>query len=203
MNATMNSSTSKLCIYGESLMAFHSVAAHAHLARSYWSGYEGEFRVSTMHWYIKKVRSFHFTVSGGCIKIYKGATVQEDIPKTFQYYAKYTVKEGPPTEITSIIQAFSDPNNSGAPQLNTRKPGNCNVSDTLTGKIAAEIKDLVAVTVDFRKVPYPDFKVTVGLDGLSYYIVNYSVQMTCYSAYTKYELVYKGLNYGPVTAEYV
>ena len=43
----------------------------------------------------------------------------------------------------------------------------------------------------------------MGKDGMLYYKVNFQIQMTCYSAYTKYELIYNGVNYGLVTAEYV
>jgi len=131
MKLTMNSSTPILCNYGESLLALHSVTAHAHLVKSFWGGYEGEFRIFTMDWYINKVRSFDSRSLVDSIKVHKGETVQEDMPRSFPYYKKYTVQDGPPTEITTVIRAFSDPNNVSAPQLNTRKPGNSNVSDAL------------------------------------------------------------------------
>jgi len=84
-----------------------------------------------MDWYINKVRSFNSRFLANSVEIHKGETVQEDLPRTFPYYSKYTVQDGPPTEITTIIQAFGDPNNIGAPQLNTRKPKDCNVSEAL------------------------------------------------------------------------
>jgi len=65
------------------------------------------------------------------------------------------------------------------------------------------VRDLVAITADFSHIRAWDFKIAMGHDGNRYYKVEYSIQMTCYSAYTKYELIYNGVNYGEVTAEYV
>ena len=65
------------------------------------------------------------------------------------------------------------------------------------------VNDLVHVTADFTTIPTSWLDTTMGKDGLLYYKVDFEVQMTCYSAYTKFELIYKGVNYGPVTAEYV
>ena len=42
----------------------------------------------------------------------------------------------------------------------------------------------------------------LGADGRSYYILNIEIEVTHYSAYTKYELIHKNVNYGSVTAEY-
>ena len=43
----------------------------------------------------------------------------------------------------------------------------------------------------------------MGRDSKLYYKLNYEIEITYFSAYTKYELIYDGYNYGPVTAEYV
>ena len=42
-----------------------------------------------------------------------------------------------------------------------------------------------------------------GSDGKMYYVVRYEIEITYYSAFTKYELIYDGVNYGGLTAEYV
>lgn len=74
-----------------------------------------------------------------------------------------------------------------------------NAADHITGSV----KNLVTITADFSNIPTWKFALQVGKDGLSYYKVDFEIQMTCFSAYTKYELIYKGVNYGPVAAEYV
>ncbi len=62
---------------------------------------------------------------------------------------------------------------------------------------------LVKVEADLRRIPAHQFQETIGADQKLYYKVNFEVQITFYSAYTKYELVYGGVNYGQVAAEYV
>ena len=74
---------------------------------------------------------------------------------------------------------------------------------TRLNTLADEVVELVRVTADFRRIPTNNFPTTIGKDGLLYYEINYEVEITYYSAYTKYELIYDGKNYGPVSAEYV
>lgn len=38
---------------------------------------------------------------------------------------------------------------------------------------------------------------------MMYYILEFDIQVTYYSAYTTYELFHNNINYGSVTAEYV
>jgi hypothetical protein len=47
------------------------------------------------------------------------------------------------------------------------------------------------------------FKQKLGTDGKMWYVVEWEVKMTCLSAETKYSLVYGGVEYDTVTAEYV
>ena len=61
----------------------------------------------------------------------------------------------------------------------------------------------VRVQADLTAIPIQDFPIITGADGEPYYAVQFALQMTHYSAYTKYELIYKGINYGTVSAEYM
>lgn len=61
----------------------------------------------------------------------------------------------------------------------------------------------MSVTADFRRFPPSNLPISLGRDGWSYYRLDYEIEVTYYSAYTKYELIYNGVNYGPVAAEYV
>ena len=69
--------------------------------------------------------------------------------------------------------------------------------------LADQVVDLVQVTADFGRIPLRNIPTVRGKDGLLYYFLRYEIEITYYSAYTKYELIYDGKNYGPVSAEYV
>lgn len=62
---------------------------------------------------------------------------------------------------------------------------------------------LVQVTADLSCIPEYQIPKCMGEDGHYYYKISFDVEVTYFSAYTKYELVYNGVNYGPVAAEYV
>ena len=62
---------------------------------------------------------------------------------------------------------------------------------------------LVDLKADFSQIPRSAFPKVRGADGRLYYKLNCNIEITCYSAYTTYELIHNGKNYGPVRAEYV
>ena len=62
---------------------------------------------------------------------------------------------------------------------------------------------LVNVQADLNRVPNQKIPKKLGKDGLWYYEIEFSLEITHMSAYTNYELIYDNVNYGPVTAEYV
>ena len=62
---------------------------------------------------------------------------------------------------------------------------------------------LVKVEADLSRIPKSKIPKTKGADGKMYYKIDYEIQITYLSAYTKYELVHQKVNYGSVTAEYV
>ena len=62
---------------------------------------------------------------------------------------------------------------------------------------------LVHLTADLTQIPIAALPKVMGADGCLYYKVKFKIEVTCYSAYTTYELIHDGKNYGPVRAEYV
>ena len=62
---------------------------------------------------------------------------------------------------------------------------------------------LVDLEADLSQIPRAAFPKVRGADGRFYYKIKYNIEITYYSAYTTYELVHNGKNYGPVRAEYV
>ena len=62
---------------------------------------------------------------------------------------------------------------------------------------------LVKIEADLSRIPEKRIPKTKGADGKMYYRLDYAIRVTYLSAYTKYELIYGGKNYGLVTAEYV
>ena len=65
------------------------------------------------------------------------------------------------------------------------------------------VLQLVDVEADLSQIPLAAFPKVMGADGCSYYKISFKFEITYYSAYTNYELIYDGKNYGPVRAEYV
>ncbi|KAI9856327.1 MAG: hypothetical protein M1813_009163 [Trichoglossum hirsutum] len=118
--------------------------------------------------------------------IQKGDDVKENEPTTFSYYNVQTVSQGPPKTVYATIKCCEDPYNVGAPVH----------ADT-------GVKNLVKLTADLSKIPYLSFKQKQGTDNKMWYVVEWEIRMTCYSAETKYSLVYNGVEYDTVTAEYV
>ena len=62
---------------------------------------------------------------------------------------------------------------------------------------------LVKVNADLGRIPTNRIPESKGADGKTYYKITYDIQVTYYSAYTTYELIHNGTNYGLVTSEYV
>ncbi|CAD6568570.1 MAG: hypothetical protein ASARMPRED_001863 [Alectoria sarmentosa] len=119
--------------------------------------------------------------------IKKVQNVQEDTP--IRIFCQYLHLEayGHPSEIVVTINAFSDRENSGAPMYPDSEG----------------VARLVDVKADLSPIPLARFPKATGADGHSYLKVDFHIEITCYSAYTKFELIHGGKNYGPVAAEYV
>lgn len=67
----------------------------------------------------------------------------------------------------------------------------------------ADVKELVRLTTDLSCIPEETIDRSIGKDGMKYYRCDFCVEMTTYSASTKYEMVYEGIRYSSVEAEYV
>lgn len=65
------------------------------------------------------------------------------------------------------------------------------------------VAQLARVRGNLSRVPMQNFPKVIGADGEFYYEIKFEVEVTYYSAYTKYELIHGGVNYGAVAAEYV
>ena len=62
---------------------------------------------------------------------------------------------------------------------------------------------LVKLNADLGQIAESKLCRRKGADGEHYYHTSYEIEVTYYSAHTKYELIYDGHNYGAVSAEYV
>jgi hypothetical protein len=67
----------------------------------------------------------------------------------------------------------------------------------------AGVVQLVKVNADLSRIPANHIPQKKGADGKMWYVVTYDIQVTYYSAYTSYELIHGGINYGFVASEYV
>lgn len=66
-----------------------------------------------------------------------------------------------------------------------------------------KVVQLVELNADLSIVPAKNFPQKRSPSGNSYYVFTFQVEVTYFSAYTKYELIYDNINYGAVSAEYV
>lgn len=85
---------------------------------------------------------------------------------------------------------------------NSSIPAEISWIDQLTS-IKEGVTELVKVEADLTRILEKKIPKTKGADGKTYYKLDYVIQITHRSAYTNYELIYGGVNYGLVTAEYV
>ena len=119
--------------------------------------------------------------------ITKGSPVTEEKSFIKHYHKVWRVSEGARQSVTQDILVFADPNNIGAP----------------TYKEGSDVRQLARLTADLSCIPIGELNRKMGKDGKEYYVIYYDIEMTYYSAHTKYALVYKQVKYDSVTAEYV
>ena len=119
--------------------------------------------------------------------IIKGSPVTEDRAFIRKYHKVWKVSEGPRQLVAQDILMFADPEGKGAPIY----------------KDGGEVKHLARLTADLSCIPVSELLQKLGKDGKMYYVIYYEIEMTYYSAQTKYCLVYKQVKYDSVTAEYV
>lgn len=95
--------------------------------------------------------------------------------------------------------------NSGAPKyVEDGKPRTPTPIQTERLTLLTEsVTQLVIVEADLSRIPTKMIPQRKGADGKMYYNVHFAIQVTYMSAYTSYELVYAGMNYGHIKSEYV
>lgn len=129
--------------------------------------------------------------------------MKEDKPFRLDYLNKHLVSDGQPKEIILTIYACADPGNDGPPMYNnSREHISHGLIIALTYSTGNVIK-LVELKADLSVVSAEKFPQKRNRSGIPYYVVRFQVEVTYFSAYTKYELIHDNINYGVVSAEYV
>ena len=116
------------------------------------------------------------------------------------------MSRGPFTTISTTIYSSSDRQNSGAPRYVEDGMSSVPVYTSWHDRLrllTESVTELVKIDADLSRIPKNKIPKTKGADGKVYYKLEYTIQITYLSAYTTYELIYGGENYGLVTAEYV
>lgn len=145
-----------------------------------------------------------YTVELGLMTdIFEGETVNENRPFRLEYRKSYLISNGQPKEIRIDILACADPVNDGPPMYeNSKKPIFYSLIAALTYKKGNVVK-LVGLEADLSVVPAVKFPLKRNRFGVPYYEVSFAIEVTFFSAYTKYELIHDNINYGAISAEYV
>ncbi|KAL9003360.1 MAG: hypothetical protein Q9188_003754 [Gyalolechia gomerana] len=118
--------------------------------------------------------------------IKKGDIVEENTPKRLHYVQYHGADKAPPSSIRLPIYTCTDNQGSSPPTYHD-----------------ARVHHLATVSADLSRIPPHKFSKTLGADGLNYFLITFCIEITYYSGYTAYELIYDGVNYGSVAAEYV
>lgn len=116
----------------------------------------------------------------------QGSTVEENKPVRIDYYRTKLITDGRPGSIDTNIYVCTDSNNEGAPVY-----------------LNGDVERLATCTADLSLIPLAKFPIVVGADTKRYYKIVFDIEVTYFSAYTKYELIYQGKNYGAISVEYV
>lgn len=165
--------------------------------------YHCAWGINTMDWFIKKVAKITLLKFDLIADICKGQIVEEYKPFRLPYTKTYWVSDGKPNAITVDIYTCADPNNNGAPMYrNSKELRPHELKPTLIHKTGNVVK-LVELNADFGLVPKEKFLQFANPNGVPYYEISFQIEVTYYSAHTRYELIYDNINYGAVSAEYV
>ena len=159
--------------YGTEIMSKYDAARGHSRSTAWWDDYDGELKVFDMSWFISK-----------------HAPVTEDVPYVRKYHKVWKVSEGPRQTVAQDILMFADVNDTGAPLYKDGGDGE-------------GVRHLSRLRADLSCIPQSELMQRVGRDGKMYFVVYYEIEMCYLSASTRYALVYKGVKYDSVTAEYV
>lgn len=68
--------------------------------------------------------------------------------------------------------------------------------------ISTGVRKLVDFYADLSVISASLIPIETGADGKQYYLLDFQIKVTFFSAHTEYSLWYRGVEYGKVTAEY-
>ena len=195
---------------------------------AWWDDYDGELKVFDMSWFINKggevtedvpyTRKYH--------KVWKTAdgprqTVAQDILVCQDeggrgapvYKDGSDMNNGAATSGASASTATAPVVAGGIGKFGSGVGGGFadgGAGGTSAGATAAAgaaavpaVRHLARLKADLSCIPQSELMQRVGRDGKMYYVVYYEIEMTYLSACTRYALVYKGVRYDSVSAEYV
>lgn len=128
--------------------------------------------------------------------------MQEEKSFRLSFHQHHLVSNGKPKYIICGVYACADPNNNGPIYQNSRKPIPHGLIVALTYR-KGDVIQPAELNADLSIVPAENFPPKLNRKGLRYYEVFFQIQVTYFSAYTKYELIHDNFNYGPISAEYV
>lgn len=194
-----------MILYHLALVCMHSDNTDTWGSHSFHSKFEGHQRVTTMDWFIKKVfrtiaiASTLWLIFSGfpCRREQAGpSAILSNIPSlqrsTFEHHIIDTCLQGP--------RGFGCSH--AKDRCARHSPSRTSISKTNSFELD-KVFTLVNIEADLSRIPATSLRTQMGKDNQLYYKIEYEIEVTYFSAYTKYELIYKGINYGPVTAEYV
>ncbi|KAI9048312.1 hypothetical protein LZ554_008106 [Drepanopeziza brunnea f. sp. 'monogermtubi'] len=118
--------------------------------------------------------------------IRKGDEVEENDPRSFSFVCDYLVANGIPTGFTMDVEHDQETEYAPVHRVGT-------------------VRSLLTLRGDLRQLPISEWEsmIVTRPDGKEYYCLRCAIEVTFYSANTKYVLLSQGKRYDAVTAEYV
>ncbi|KAK6383716.1 hypothetical protein LTS17_003008 [Exophiala oligosperma] len=118
----------------------------------------------------------------------KGTQIDEAKPLTTHWYEARPIEEGTIRSISERLYSFT------APRGPTIQP-----APLYPG---SGVRKLVDFYADLSVISASLIPIETGADGKQYYLLDFQIKVTFFSAHTEYSLWYRGVEYGKVTAEY-
>lgn len=155
--------------YGTSCSIRYDKQAHAY-DRAYYDGFCGHHQVTCAYWLVEK-----------------GSRIEETKPIITDWTTYRRASDGPFLTYEVTIHAYSDVNDTGAPQYID----------------SAGVKLVARLTADLSSIPHHHVKVQNGVDSHQYNVLDFEIRINFFSAHTEYSLWVENKRYGTVQAEYV
>jgi len=119
--------------------------------------------------------------------INKGLPIEESKPAKFGFYWDQRVASGRPSIIEMTLYACDDSLNKGAPLYADSR----------------EVKKLMELKADVKKIPVAEFDQLPGEQGEMYYKLDFEIEMVFRSGCFNFAIVYKGKTYDTVKQHFV